>query len=182
MKKNQGYTMIEMIIVIAIMAILAAMSFVNLGISKQAKVTTSANTLDNAFTTLFTQTSALSDNASDATKLCMRITNHAAGVVENGKTYLNRTGTKIEIGYYSGGTFTKKTNSKDIWLSESVEEVEYEAPTGSSQAHPSGEMIVMFNKADGSVKYGAGVYHLKYKGATHISVRLDPITGRHDIE
>ena len=59
MKKNKGYTLIEMIIVIAIMAILTAVAFVTLGVIHQAKCNAAVNSLDNQIGSLWIKTKAI---------------------------------------------------------------------------------------------------------------------------
>ncbi len=178
MEKNHGYTMIEMIIVIAIMAILTAMAFANLGIVKEAKCTAAATSLDNQITALYTQTMALSDVKSDDTKLCMRIW--------NGQPNGNRTATKIEIGYVTGGTFTAKTGIDPVWLSDVVNEVTY-TPSAAVQEHAitqadEKQFIIMFNKSNSAVVYGAGDYEVKYNGRVMAKIHLDAVTGRHSVK
>lgn len=180
MKKNQGYTLIEMIIVIAIMAILAGFAFVNLGITRRAKCTTSATSFDNQLSALYTQTMALSDNMSGTTndyKLCMR--------VYKGQDHDGRTATKLELGYIHATVFVAKPGTDPVWLSDAVDDVDYTPSTGQEHsitlADPD-QIIIMFNKADGAVTYGAGDYKIMQNGKVRATIHLDPVTGRHTVK
>lgn len=62
MKKNNGFTLIEFVIVLSIMAILAAMSLVSLSVIKQAKYTADANNLENSMSSLAIKTKAISQS------------------------------------------------------------------------------------------------------------------------
>jgi type II secretory pathway pseudopilin PulG len=182
--------MVEMIIVIAIMAILSGAAVINLSVSKQAKCTAAANAFNNQLSVLSTQTQALSDN--DATvnkKLCMKITNGVQGIASEGVS-VNRSYTTLQLGYLdSANNFTQKPDSKTVWISDVVDSIQYTEGSGyeySGQEHsitttdgPS--LIVMFNKSNGSVQYGAGDYSIMYNGRVMAVIHLDPMTGHHSV-
>lgn len=86
--KNQGYTLVELIIVIAIMGVLSAMSMVTLHSIDSAKYKQSVSTFESELTTLRSYTIAQSS------KMAMRLYKDDA----TGRYY-------IERGYMDGSTF-----------------------------------------------------------------------------
>ena len=179
MKKNKGYTLIEMIIVIAIMAILTAVAFVTLGVIHQAKCNAAVNSLDNQIGSLWiktkaisqgkTQTSPTSSEPGAAYPLCMQLCKNVDSTddIRDGSY-------EIILGYEDGTNFIQK---------EKVEAQRHSTLTSSPNADGTTDNILIeFNKSDGSVKYGAGTYEVIYNNSTVASIYLDSITGNHYIK
>ncbi|MDE6434254.1 MAG: prepilin-type N-terminal cleavage/methylation domain-containing protein [Lachnospiraceae bacterium] len=186
MKQNKGYTLVEVIIVIAIMAILSGMSFVTLGVIKQAKCNTAVQNLNDQIASLLVKTKAVSEAKDE--KLCLLIRQNTAGAV----TYADGTTAKkntfsVILGTEDGVSFTEKeADTAEVTLTELVT-IDY-TPSDSAQLCPvsgvdqSSYMIIEFNKANGSVRYGAGDYKFIYNGLTIATVHLDAATGSHKVK
>jgi len=200
MKKNSGYTLIEFIIVLAIMAVLSGMAFVTLGIIKEAKCSAAASELDNQMASIWIKTKALSQSRKQSTSssdipsakypLCAMIKKNtdSADNVKDGKY-------EILLGYDNGDTFILK---ESLTALDSIIEVTYDKSATATvktfttidytaDSTKSSDMttdidkafVIEFNKADGSVTYGAGTYHIKYNGKLKADVYLDGMTGNH---
>ncbi len=189
MKKNQGYTLIEAIIVMAIIAILSGMSFVTLGIIKQAKCSEAANTISNQIGSLLTKTKALSE-AKDK-PLCMMIQYNDSNVTYSDGTTAKAGSYSIVLGYHDGTGFTVKsaTPSGDYKAEATLPNiltVKYTStdkkPCNIAGLDAEKKMIIEFNKANGSVRYGAGTYEIVYNGSTVATVHLDATTGNHYVK
>lgn len=182
MKKNKGYTLVELIIVIAIIAVLAAASFVTIGIIKQAQYNTAATTISDQMGSLLVKTKALSDPSNEP--LCMAIQYNAAS-----RTYADGNVAKagsysIVLGHNTGSGFVEKvTDTAEATLPNFIT-ITY-APTSTAQKASFASdtnFIIQFNKSDGSVKYGAGRYDIIYNGNTVASIYLDAVTGNHYVD
>lgn len=197
MKTNKGYTLIEMIIVIAIMAILTAATFVTIGVIKEAKCNAAVNTIENQLSALWVKTKALSQgtvqsdpnipgDAASTFPLCMQIVKNsdASDDVKDGSY-------EIILGYTNGASgFMRKEVVATI---SDIVSIKYTEPAGhSEQRHSrlttatSGDstsaMFIQFDKSDGSVKYGAGTYEIIYNGRSFGTIYLDRVTGSHYIK
>ena len=176
--KNKGYTLVEMLIVIAIMGILAGLSFVTFAIVDEARCSSAVNTLNNQMSNCLIQTKAIS--AVDK-PMCLVIKKRSSDNV-----YVIMKGT-LEGSDVSGISDTKDENCEAI-LPRQISKITY-TPTGSSQVHTrasSDQMILQFVKSDGSVCYGAGQYDLytNTSGEERIyaSIYVDPISGKHYVK
>lgn len=199
MKKNKGYTLIEMIIVIAIMAILSGVALVTLNIINEAKYNAAVNELNNQMSSLWIKTKALSQgkNQTSATgtdpqnkyPLAMLIHKNtdSSDDVRNGSY-------ELFLGYVDdAGAFVRKNdmqgNPEEPVILTNLISIKY---TGdANQSHPTlttekdgsaEQVLVQFNKSDGSVKYGAGTYDIMFKERTVATVYLDYITGNHYVQ
>lgn len=191
MKKQKGYTLIEVIIVIAIMAVLATMSFITLGVIRQAKSNAAATTLENQLSSLWMKTKTISQAREQTTPsstdsnakypLCLKIEKKTTGTRSEIGTY------SLILGYNEGGTFTEKTAGVVEATIPNVISISYTPTDTSQQAAVGGidytdNFLIQFNKADGSVQYGAGSYELVMDGRTVFTVVLDASTGKHYIK
>lgn len=171
---NKGYSLVELIICIAIMTILAVISFVSLGILNRAKARDAANTIDTQLHSLWVNTNSKSSDS------CLKL------------EYVDDSYVLIH-GTYEGGTFTpeKDSNGNEVCnvLNNRVV-VEY-VPVGSTSG--TGNAYIQFSKSDGSVKSGAGTYNIylkngskgdaeDYSGNLIKTVVLKAATGNHNIE
>ena len=182
MTKNKGYTLVEMIIVIAIMAILGGVSFLTIGVIKQAKRQSAATTLDNQISNCLIKTKAISPstNGKDA-PLCMVIKKRTDG------TYA------IMNGYIQGGNITDETGNVlnpdndadcEAILSKEIVKIEY-MPSTSTQQWSASDMVIQFIKSDGSTQYGGGTYKLYVGKSTqelYATLYLDTVSGNHYIK
>ena len=186
MKKNQGYTLIEVIIVIAIIVILAGMSFVTLGIIKQAKATEAAETLDNQIGSLLVKTKAISDAKKNV--LCMKIMYNDSDVTYSDGTYAKDGSYSIFLGYDENvtGVFSaEKSDIPEATLPDIIK-IKYTSASGGSAITlgdgTNTDVVIEFNKSNGSVRYGAGTYEIVYNDNTVATVVLDETTGNHYIK
>ena len=201
-KKNKGYTMIEMIIVIAIMAILSGMAFVTLGIIQQAKCNAAATSLDSQIGSLWIKTKALSQGKTQTVatssekgakyplSMLIRKNDDASDDIRDG-SYV------IYLGYSDGSSFYEKERCEVLpnvvslkYTPTPGKDAEQKVTTlsmlvhtdGSSETIATGEtdgFLISFNKSDGSVNHGAGTYEIIYNDETIVSIYLDSITGNH---
>ena len=192
MTKNKGYSLIELIIVIAIMMILSGMTFVTLGIIKDAKRSAAANTFNNQISSCLIKTKAISDvySVSDPSapvpSLCLVIQKRTSD-----NTYAimlgYNNGSKITLD--SAGTTELDPNDEshcEAILPKEVESIVYTPSDTAQQYSSSGDkMVIQFIKSYGSLKYGAGTYdlHTTKNGTDQIyaTINLDKVSGKHDI-
>ncbi|MBQ9983732.1 MAG: prepilin-type N-terminal cleavage/methylation domain-containing protein [Lachnospiraceae bacterium] len=193
MKKNKGYTLIEMLIVIAIMAILTGVAFVTLKVMHQAKYNSSISTFQTQLSNLWIQTKAISQskvqlNPTDATDgakypLCMVVT-----LNEDSSDDIRDGSFEVKTAYNKDTDVTDKESHATLTH---LVDIKY-TPTNSKQVHSktsidgsgfiTGDVIIQFNKADGSVKYGAGTYDFYYDNRVVGTVYLDSVTGNHYVK
>ncbi len=195
MKKNKGYTLIELLIVLAIMAAMTGVAFVTLGVMNQAKYSSAITTLENEISTFWVKTKALSQGETQTSPSGTDPKNiYPLGMLisENTDTTDNvRDGSyEVILGYYDGTTFIQKEVSTVLT---NIIDIKYTAPASSSdQKHSvlttenangyTNSVYIQFNKSDGSVKYGAGSYEIFYNDDSVGVVYLDPVTGNHYIK
>ena len=189
MKKNKGYTLIEMIIVIAIMAILTGVAVVTIGIIKDARCTAAVNSFQSQVSALWIKTKALSQGsvqanptgseASDKYPLCMQIVKNSdsSDDVKDGAY-------EIILGYYDNSTFHKK---ETVAVLTEIIDIEYtpvgtEHPLNSYDGDYITSAVIQYNKSDGSVTYGAGTYKVMYNDRSFGSIYIDKISGNHYIK
>ena len=181
MMKNKGYTLVEMLIVIAIMGILAGLSFVTFTIVDQARCSSAVNTLNNQMSNCLIQTKATS---SVDKPMCMVIKKRSSDNV-----YVIMKG-NLETTGLTGVDDTSDEKCEAI-LPRQVTKITYTPPAADlSQKHAlvtdEQQMILQFVKSDGSVCYGAGQYDLytKKSGTERIyaSIYVDPVSGKHYVK
>lgn len=185
MRKNQGYTLIEMIIVIAIIAILSGVSAITIGIIKKAKYNEAAVTLNNQMGSLLVKTKAISEAKTNP--LCMKIQYNDADVTYADGS-LAKAGTySLILGYHNGTTFVPKTADTAEATLPNIITIKYTQEAGTSACNIAGldtdkNMVIEFDKSNGSVRYGAGTYDIIFNGDTVATVRLDAATGKHSVK
>ncbi|MBO5087895.1 MAG: prepilin-type N-terminal cleavage/methylation domain-containing protein [Lachnospiraceae bacterium] len=203
MKKNKGYTLVEMLIVIAIMAIVSGMAFVTIGIIYQAKYNAAIDSLNTQIDSLWVKTKALSqgriqilghDSVADSSDiksiypLCMMLKENTEDDDVKDGCY------ELILGYEDGNNFVEK---EVVSVLTNIININYK-PSSASQKHPkltkestkvngetnesTSQILLEFNKSDGSVKYGAGTYEIIYNDRIVGTVYLDATTGNHYIK
>lgn len=189
MKKNRGYTLVEMILVIGIMAVLSGVSFITVGIIRDAKRMSAVDKFNNQLDHYFLQTKAISEpadsNAAGASdrKLVLMIKKRSDGSYGMLSGYLNTTETAV---VNAAGTTLSVDNDADCEaiLERDIINIVYKESEASQKKTIDDGMIIQFVKTDGSVKLGAGEYELYTKkfGSSNYrykTIVLDPITGQH---
>lgn len=191
MRKNQGYTLIELIIVLAIIAILSAMSFVTIGIIRQAQYNAAASSLSNQMGSLLVKTKAVSEAKNDT--LCMLVHRYSKTVTLDDGKVIRKGSYALILGYDTGSEFKVK-NTKSAFSEDDtsiiVEDVLTNIITikyttadsvacGITGLSDTEHMIIEFKKSNGSVRYGAGSYEIIYNNRTVATVKLDATTGNH---
>lgn len=195
MKRNEGYTLIEVIIVIAIMAILSGLSFATIGIIHKARYNTAISNFENQITSL----SVITKATSQAKTQTVRESDSSYAVNEVYPLSMllqkNADGTYwLIFGYYTSSGFEPKNadaenaiQNKDIIEIPDILTITYtpsvvaqDAGIASGANYGADEeplALFEFNKSDGSVKYGAGKYEFVYSGRVVGTVSLDSATG-----
>lgn len=188
MKKNQGYTMIELIIVIAIIAIMTGFSFGTIAVIKKARYNTAASTLSNQIGSLNVKTRAISEAKNNP--LCILLHKNSDKIDLDDGSVLRANSYSLILGYDAGSSIIdKKTgvafaeaSTKVVEASlPNIVEVVY-TPSDAAQQHGCNDddnIVIEFNKSSGGVRYGAGKYELVYNNRTVATVTLDATTGNH---
>lgn len=191
MKNNKGYTLIEMIIVIGIMAILTGVAVVTIGIIKDARCTAAVNSFQSQVSALWIKTKAISQGSvqSDSEKtssdveavypLCMQILKNtdSSDDVKDGAY-------EMILGYCTDAGFQEK---ETVAVLTEIIDIQY-SPVGSEHELNSYDdnditsVIIQFNKSNGSVAYGAGTYKIMYNDNSYGSIYIDRISGNHYIK
>lgn len=173
LNSNKGYTLVELIIVIAITLVLAAMSFVTLGILNTARGNAAAVAFDTDLHSMWKETKA---KASDTATL---LTYDATEGCWTTKTNL-LTGGTYSASFLTNAELMTKYN-KNVTIEYTPENAACVAP-GTDDQH----IIIQYNKSDGTVKYGAGKYDFylmrgSTKGRLLTSVTLNKDSGNHSL-
>ena len=179
MVKNKGYTLVEVIIVVAIMAILSGASVFTVGIIRQSKRQAATNTLNNQISNCLIQTKAVSPgtNGSDA-PLCMVIRKRTDGCYA------------VMLGYLTGSDVTDSAGNSlnpdddascEAILSKEISNIVYR-PSDAMQQLSASDMVIQFIKSDSSTQYGGGSYELYARsGELYATIYLDKVSGNHYI-
>lgn len=184
MVKNRGYTLIELVIVMTIMAILSAGSFVVIGIMKEAKRQSATNTFNNQISSCLIRTKAVSTatNTTDM-PLCMVIMKRSDGAYALMTGYVDSHTVKDA----SGGALDPNVDANcDAILPKEIIDIKYE-PSEPAQQFSASDNVIQFIKSDGSARYGGGSYKL-YAGTNlssaklYATIYLDPVSGKHYIK
>lgn len=198
MKKQKGYTLVEMLIVLAIMAILSTFAVVSVGIINKARYNAAISNFKSQLSGLSVITKATAQAPSITPSgdmvsepLCMRL------YQDKGKEvyYLElgyRTSSGFEAKYVRDGvsesvakqnhdllvfprfvgiTYTESRTGQENTLASTSDTSDMESVT-----------LIEFNKSDGSVRYGAGEFEFNFKGTPVGTVVLDEYTGKNGIK
>lgn len=179
MMKNKGYTLVEMLIVIAIMGILAGLSFATFAIVDEARCSSAVNTLNNQMSSCLIQTKAVSNPDEP---MCMVIKKRSDGTYAIMKGKIDGSG-NIVIGNVNNDSECEAILPRQISL------IEYHASSTAQEYSTSDSDIVVvlqFVKNDGSVCYGAGQYDLYTNtsgtGRIYASIYVDAESGKHYVK
>ena len=185
MVKNKGYTLVEVVIVVAIMAILGGLSFMTIGIIKESKRQTATNTLNNQMSSCLIRTKAVSTAQVVDQPLCMVIMQRTDGAYAVMTGYIHGTGMS-GIKDSNGSALDPNDDKKcEAVLPKEIVKIEYTASDTSQQFAVDG-MVIQYIKSDGSTQYGGGEYKL-YGGKSgsetlYATICLDPESGKHYIK
>lgn len=168
--QNEGYSMVELIIVICIIGVLTAASFVTLRSVDSAKYKKAVSTLESEMATLRTTTMA------QDSRMAMRLY-----LGDDGDYY-------IERGYCAGGTFhagapSDVSTEAQVYYNYSgvanpVRVLARGSLTYNGVAIDEAGRVIQYNKSDGSVSIGGGQYCLyRRNGELIANVHLKSITG-----
>ncbi len=160
-KSNSGYTLVEFIIVLAIIAVLSGMATVTIASISSARATAAKESFNQALSTLQTVTKAQQSGQA------IELSQSTDGTFT------------ITFGTYDGSEFEPGDGSKDVNLGKC--EIYYTAAGSSASTQITGTMIIQFNKQDGSVASGAGTYvFCKSKSEKSVGrVTLNASSGSH---
>ena len=160
LRENKGYSMVEMIICLAIIMILAGMAVVTISSISNSKASASRETFDAELSALQARTKSQSPD-------------NAIKLVKNGDRY------DIYYGTSKDGTdFTPNDASKP---DAKLEKVSITYSSDGSAGTEVNEQIIKFRKSDGSVVVGYGVYRFNKAGSGKLVARvtLNKDTGNH---
>jgi len=176
MTKNKGYTLVEMLIVIAIMVILASLSMFSVGVIRDAKRSAAVTTFDSQVSSCLVKTKAVSEVTGDNV-ICMLIHKRTVG---------SKTNYCIKVGYNNPAGVTDvvsgvvaSDSADDSWDAVLPKDVALMTLNGAEF----NEAKIIFNKSDGSVREGFGTYEFyKADGTVYATVIVDQTTGKHYIK
>lgn len=153
-KKNAGYSLVELIIVLAIMAILSGAAMLTLSSVNNARASSAKETFNQALSTLQTMTKS---QDADYAMMLVKIDNDFY----------------IRYGTYDGTNFSQ--NGDEETLSRTA--IYYNG----TEITDGNYVIIKFNKSDGSVASGEGVYEFCKQNSTSSvgTVTLNQATGSH---
>lgn len=162
-KNDSGYTLVELIIVIAIIAIMSGMAMVTISSIRTAQATTAMQRFDDELSALEMRTKTQSKQ-------------EAIEVVRDDHDYKIYYGTLDD-----SGTFTRKDSDADAVLQRTTiyYSSTYDADTDGSEV--TGSCIISIRKSDGKVTNGAGQYKfVKYNTTISVGrVTLNEASGSH---
>lgn len=158
--ENNGYTMVELIIVIAIIAILSGMGFITIGAVRTSQATASMQKFDDELSALEMRTKTQSPD-------------NAIQLVQDGANY------NIFYGTYDGTNFTADSTKADAVLERVT--IYYASDYDSDNGSELTSQIIKIRKSDGQVLEGFGEYKfVKYKSSMSVGrLRLNKSTGAH---
>lgn len=186
MRKNRGYTLVEVVIIMVIMAVLSTAALVSIGIIRQAKRSASVNTLNNQISSCLIRTKALSDAFNGTSEpFCMLIKKNSAGAYVVMMGYNDGSNVKNQAGT-SGTVLNPDTSSTEAVLVKDIKKIVYTDTDGNELATGQ-DMIIQFIKTDGSVQKGAGTYDIYIKGSgtngeLYATIYLEKSTGNHYVK
>lgn len=191
MKKNKGYSMIEMMIVIAIMAILTGVAVVSMSMIKKAKAQDVVRTFNSQVTNAWLQTKAIGKKQ---TSMYVEVTTKKDS---NGKLIpckflikdLDTDGKTIIVKEETALTSNPESDSSARVRMEYVASTPSNSPGAKANqdsenvAGDNPTFIIRFDKATGEVVKGAGTYTFTDDGGNVVaSVYIDAVTGNHYIK
>ncbi|MCM1494987.1 MAG: type II secretion system GspH family protein [Bacteroides sp.] len=180
--RNKGYSMVELIIVMCIIGILTAASFVTLRSVDSAKYTKAVSTLESEMTTL--RTSTMAQDSRMAMKLYLGADGDyyiergyvVANVQPGGTSYAFHSGCPSDlldadgnpkIGYYS---YSGVSNPVRVLSRGTI--------TYNGNPVTTGGVLIYYRKSDGSMILGGGEYRLfRRNGEMIADVHLKQVTG-----
>ena len=167
--KNKGYSFIELMIVLAIMAVLSACAFLTIGIINNAKRDSGITTFESQLENLLVKTKAMSKTDE---KLSMVIKKDT----DNKWSFYYGT-------YDASNNFTPlDQDASGNWIKEASLPSNLDIVYVGSNLHPvatSDVIVITYRKADGTVLYGSGEYEFSFRGTVVAKVNLDKDTGNH---
>lgn len=138
LKKNNGYSLVELIIVLAIIAVLSGVATLTISVISNGRVTATKDTFDTELSALITRT-----KTQDA--------DNAINLVREGNEYVVYYGTSSD-----GVSFTANDSSKP---DKSMNKCDiYYSSDGSTPTLVT-SLVIKFNKTDGSCIAGYGTYY-----------------------
>lgn len=184
MNKNKGYTLIEMIIVIAIMAILSGVAAATFSLISKAKAQDAVTTFNSQLSYSWLQTKATGTKQKSMYAL---IKGPAKDI---GDSDFDRGGDcdytfQLYDNDSTGASKVKETSTFKAWAKYVT--ITY-TPESSSQAtagfgDSKSGFVIRFDKASGAVLKGAGSYTFKdAKGNLVATIYLDATTGHHYVK
>lgn len=183
-RSNKGYTLVELLIVIAIMAILSGVAVVSVGLIKQARARDAVQSFNSQLTSAWLQTKAMGEKQDSMYMKVVRNGKQADYTISlyDGSTKKDLSGGTVD----NNGHVTAETGN--VTLSKYVT-ITY-TPSDKSQLEKnygndkdSGKWYIKFDKATGAALRGAGKYvFTDTKGDLVSTVYLDAATGNHYIK
>lgn len=175
-RKNAGYSLVELVIVLGIIAVLSGLAAVTISAITTARATSAKESFNEELSTLQTMTKS---QDKDSAILVEKV---------DGKyqlTYGTFSGNKAASADFADKTKFTADSSKDVVVLDRVK-IMYAASSSDTakeltEVNPSGIMIIMFDKADGRVLSGSGIYTFnKDRSDNSVGrVTLNKTTGSH---
>lgn len=184
MNKNKGYSLVELLIVVAIMAILCGLAAVSVGVIKKARAQEAVQTFNSQLSNIWLQTKSVASTQDSM----------YAEIVENA----NNEGYVMKLYDLVGGTVVDKNisgnsmnNDGNVTVTNGVTinkyvTITYTPTVGDASQDDdniTGKFIIKFDKSTGAVLRGAGTYDFQdTTGSVIATVHLDAVTGNHYIK
>ncbi len=186
-RSNKGYSLVELLIVIAIMAILSGVAVVSVGLIKQARARDAVQSFNSQLTSAWLQTKAIGEKQDSMYMKVVRNGNQADFTISlyDGTTKKDLSGGTVDNNGHVTAETGNITLSKYITITYTPSDAnQLESGYGNDKGTDgSGQWYIKFDKATGAVLKGAGKYvFTDTKGDLVSTVYLDAATGNHYIK
>ena len=190
MKNNKGYSLVEVMIVLAILAVVSGLATLTISMIASARATAAANQLNAEIGGLYTNT------MSKSPELCLRVYKNSTdgcyyverGVTDDGTVstfYTPAKGTAKYDEYFNYEYSNKPINlNKRITIYYNGTEIPESDPAGGTSGSALDGILIQFNKSGGNVKHGAGEFKVTKEAGTRAygTVCLNETTGGHYVK
>jgi prepilin-type N-terminal cleavage/methylation domain-containing protein len=167
-KDNSGYSLVELIIVLGIIAVLSGVSMISISAISTSRATSAKEKFDQEIATLESKTKSQDGDSAIMLK-------------KDGDTYYIYYGTcapDSDGTTYSAGNFKADSTTADVKLDKVTI---YYTPDGGTESELTTSQVIKVKKSDGKVVLGSGKYKFCKRGSTNSvgTVTINKATGSH---